>query len=617
MVKSLFDPSKNSCIIAKTKTGKRIAMNSHKLDKEQIHQIVEQIQLKVISIVKSKNDYEFQCVAGGATSIENNIVMMQVYMNEENMKLPKRVSKKINQLFIEELKKNTLKLKVEVNEGKYNESPFAPMANQHYSRFLISLLNALDVKYLDWLKLIHHLNNVQILELLKEFTSKAFFSNELRQFIKNDKNYSTALKTLTEEIYEEYADIHKKYNNVLYQTSTRLSNFINMDESITEDQTFCFSSNKIIQYITQDTGDYMDNWSRLRTVNTLTEFCIIKYNKFLNQIYMLQRKLTYIENACLIKDKIFTGIPVPDQVRLTGNSSLILDFPCVESVIDVYNVIVSLEESINISLKSTENTVNHISHHISKTIRPIENNANEKKVEIKSQPVLNTNESSDSKTNTTDYPIHNNSFGFFSPPSSGSITSEIKANALQKIKEIERREEKHRNRNKCETLSIAPTEMETNNEFIISVTLSDQNQEFNIFPLKTTKHIYICPDIDSIFSDANKCGAFKAIIGDARLLSQDSLGQNGIKLYGLDLMVVKCKAYNNERLLFTAHRIHHTNNYVFLCDGLVSHKEYELLLNNPKLLKKRAQEIKNKISINAARTIESNENEVSLRISFK
>jgi hypothetical protein len=576
--------------------------------------LIQQFQLKIITVIRANNSYDFQCVAGVVSSLEENILIMCIFMNEKEMKLSRRVTKKVNKVLNAEISRNKLKLRYEVREGEFNESPFlSPLKNQHYSLYLIRLLNQLGMKYIDWLEATKGMTDTEVVTLLRLCLDKALYQDELitlvlPEMVNEDLGFSLVLKNVISQILYEYQDISEKYLAACKNVFDRMKRLVNIDTG--NGYNFCVDHQDICDYLDQ-ADSLVETWSRASMLNALAESSIRHFNKFATQLFAMQKLLLLVEKSSINKDTIFKGIPESDQIILTGNSSLV---PNVDMVNEVYDNVESLANMIANSLASFQDMLQIFVPYLDSMKKNMnENNNNNNDMTFKKSSVKK--ESNDNvKSKSSSSSTYEAPFAFFHQAKS-DFTKEAKMNALQKIKEIERRADAHRNRNKSETAPDIKCEIQLNHKYRVSLDFSSVNKELEIFPFNDTKHIYICFDIDTVSPD-EKMQAYKSIVMQSRLLSQDSLGQNGIKLYCLDLLVVKCKTYNNERLLFTAHKIQGTDDHVFIADDLVTHKDYKALLNQPKSMQKRAQDIRDSVTVRLAGRIDLTQEDIPVRNMF-
>ncbi len=63
-----------------------------------------------------------------------------------------------------------------------------------------------------------------------------------------------------------------------------------------------------------------------------------------------------------------------------------------------------------------------------------------------------------------------------------------------------------------------------------------------------------------------------------KIIKKGSLGHNGIKIYGLDFLIIKNKKFPGEHLLYFSHPIDEGNSgYIFILHAVISHVDYEKL----------------------------------------
>jgi hypothetical protein len=82
-----------------------------------------------------------------------------------------------------------------------------------------------------------------------------------------------------------------------------------------------------------------------------------------------------------------------------------------------------------------------------------------------------------------------------------------------------------------------------------------------------------------------------------KVLPHNSLGQNGIKPYSLDLLIVKCKKHGKQHLTFVAHKLIGQPGYVYLPYEIINHTFYERLINEEGLLEKYANRCRQEVRV--------------------
>lgn len=569
--------------------------------------VLNTIQTAVMSYISQKNDVQFQEVAGMSGELDNEKFILEVFMKGEKIKLANRVFKQIIKLFIEAFRKNKIKIKLEVKQGDYHLSPFSPTANKHYPRFLVSVLTMSGIKLQDWLKQTEGLEDFDKYNLLLHYLDAIFYSPALFKLFnfelsKSDVSASFALKVFCKQIADEYDRICAAIMKISDANYSYLSKLVEVSMEGTE--SFTFKWDDIFSCLVKEVrGNLVAEWSAVKSFETYAKSNIRKYTKLVNQLTELLKKVSFLKGIHSKKEKLFEGIPEIDRIKVTGDSAFFENFPSIE-------MLERLDKEMRKDLAGQINNIYTNQYGIDQSMVYLKNHAvfgsaiDEELPEERSESEeISSSSAGDNEKNTSDssstmHLIQESSLGLFAP-NEPSTTKEAKLEALEKIKKSEQRQEMHGNRHEKKEVVNSIEKVKPHNEYFISISTEEKKQEMKIIPVRNTKHLYLCTDLGEIFPSnlKEKIEAFQSVAEECRMLCQISLGQNGIKNYGLDLLVVKCKKYNNERLLFRAHRIQDTDDYVYLADKLVSHEEYEEHLKQPKNMKVDADKIRQSLVV--------------------
>ena len=209
-----------------------------------------------------------------------------------------------------------------------------------------------------------------------------------------------------------------------------------------------------------------------------------------------------------------------------------------------------------------------------------------------------------------------------------NLASEYKELVKQKIAAEERRAKAHKDRHQSSqdsstlnTANKAENFSKNSHEKSLYICFTQKNNthpdHIKAFLLNGTSHLNLaCEGYEEHIFPKDKFKAFQTTVLGGKLLSQDSLGKNGIKIYGLDCLIVKCKKFPAEHLLFIAHRIDNTEDYVYLPHEIISHEKYEKLLNNKNMRVTTAVNAREGVSVTAS-TKELNPVSISEKLSGK
>jgi hypothetical protein len=84
-----------------------------------------------------------------------------------------------------------------------------------------------------------------------------------------------------------------------------------------------------------------------------------------------------------------------------------------------------------------------------------------------------------------------------------------------------------------------------------------------------------------------------------KIIKRDSLGQNGLKIYGLDFLIAKNKKLSSEHLIFISHPLENgSSGHIFIPFDVVSHTFYEKLLDDKMLLRNTVDSARNALRVN-------------------
>lgn len=192
--------------------------------------------------------------------------------------------------------------------------------------------------------------------------------------------------------------------------------------------------------------------------------------------------------------------------------------------------------------------------------------------------------------------VHNNT-------PSVSLTFECKREAQQLLALQEQRLAKKSNRKGTKAATdnkeskSAPMDNTTTKIFSVTLTSGSSVQAVKAQSLVANANIYLSTDVIGNIVIDEKMKAFLGTADRMKILKQFSLGKNGIKIYGLDLLIAKNKKFPSEHLIFISYPVENNNGYVFLPYQIVKHHEYEGYLDDEIALEKLVSSARNAIKV--------------------
>jgi len=350
----------------------------------------------------------------------------------------------------------------------------------------------------------------------------------------------------------------------------------------------------------------------LLTVKTLLEDSLEEFHLLLHKLNESLTQARAIKKAYENFVDVFAGISNNDILVIMGTTQFFYGFNVNKVAVTIKNYEINLN-IVQQNLSALDRGISYVKKGLSNInilICESKKNIEMKRNNIIQYEILNeyqnedgdndersenenTNESSSEKS-LEEISITRSPCTLFSEP---SLTTQVKRLALEKIKKAEEKQDirKHRKKNEQTNLTLSGNENQQNDNdnFTIYLSHREETRVANIFPLAETKHLFLCCDMSFIKpNNADKLDAFQKTALLSKTLTRDSLGCNGIKIYGLDFLIVKCKAFPGEHLLCFPHRIGNTDHFVYVPAEIISHQKYEEYLNNRAALKQRASKEK-------------------------
>lgn len=412
--------------------------------------------------------------------------------------------------------------------------------------------------------------------------------------------------------------------------TTNLSNLttitINFTESIAqyiqleqENDSFTFIWNNVIKKIL-GTGTLLQQSSQLLLLNSFLED-IIEETKLL--LPVMEKDL----QACMVLShvyekfhEIFAGVSSQDQKKILQSDQLFalfkiedinhfiskyhLNMDHLKTNIDAYErglAIISIYRNILDMRINTEIIENQDENELeTPKVGPLENQDEDAlgipKVELLT---LNNNTPTTATPSTPSNYANNPCVLFSSGPSYSfsqptSLTYECQKDSLEKIKKAEEKKLKKEQKTKeKKTLNENENPLQMiektidKDKSLIYISKNNETIEAEMFHL-SGKFIFLCCDMQFVKSaNKEKLAIFQSAASTFKILKRDSLGVTGIKIYGLEFLIVKSTQDPGHHLLCFPHLITGTNKYVYLPAEIATHQEYKnYLINRTQLIAK-------------------------------
>lgn len=182
-------------------------------------------------------------------------------------------------------------------------------------------------------------------------------------------------------------------------------------------------------------------------------------------------------------------------------------------------------------------------------------------------------------------------------------THEYKKIAQEKIQQAEMAAEARKNRapvsNRSEVSNKIPENEKSNeaesSDLILNVETKHQAHTIHCSPISKSLNLYFSFDIDIYPMD--EFTSFKKTALNEKKLQRSNLGSPGVKIYGLNCMIVKNKQYPGKHLLCIAHPIPGSEGYVYLPYQIITHERYETLIKNEAELERVANQARASVTI--------------------
>lgn len=172
--------------------------------------------------------------------------------------------------------------------------------------------------------------------------------------------------------------------------------------------------------------------------------------------------------------------------------------------------------------------------------------------------------------------------------SSSSEQKEIKAEAADKLKIERKKLEKRQARasaaaqNAGGSSAAADSPLESPWDHFFYQLSHEDLQEIPAIQIPNTRYLYLAYNITNTTISPTILETYKPLIQEARTLSRTSSRQSGIKIFGEWIALKKVK--KGDRLICIIREIPDSPLKVYLPAAVLSHKEYEKLIDNPAIL---------------------------------
>lgn len=528
---------------------------------------------------------------------QGNFIISIFLINPENMdnklkkNIERRVKKSLHKIMVKYIKKEMTYSVQFLNcaENVYCQTTTTEVLNQILDNMASILpLTRKNLKDLESMTdenklFLIRFELVSLVEVLKKDFPNVF----------NKKKHILS-EAILSQCYEITVNIAGKNNNHMSALVDNLTKRIKQYSVgiIAQEEKTIFYWEKIIKIIHESKKSLFEKSCQFQLLAAFMEdyieeakVLILKMEKDLNYLMALVK---------LYKDinQVFDNVSEIDVVRICGSNQLLNLFSvelAQEAIVMIVNNITHLKEAMAhftsdiIMMDEEMEKIELLQSEVS-IVKSAEYTKTQTLVqEIKSNK---TNELSESISSPSSSIIANNHCTLF--PSQYSLTHQYRNDALIKIKEEEQKERHRKNRKNGQTqptvLSLPQSLnlQDEENKFTIYISSKDQTKEADVFPL-SGKFIYFCCDMQWVKALKAKSDAFQATALLGKVLRRGSLGVNGIKMYGSDFLIVKCKDYPAEHLLCCPFPIE-TNKLVYLPVEIISHQKYNDYLRNRSLL---------------------------------
>lgn len=355
-----------------------------------------------------------------------------------------------------------------------------------------------------------------------------------------------------------------------------------------------------------------ENYSCLLNLIEKNEIALANFNKILNDIELFITKLNACVTICEKISKMCKGMTVEEQKEILCAS---------------YNDVFQITEpltNIGIGIISQKNTINTAKEKITLDLSNTHNEFVQLKKLIKEKQKSLRLEQRTSASNSTVIQVENVSIienrqypsTFFSTgytnPNNSNFNKETKEEAREKIEKKEKRKEIKQKRNPAKSSSQLNTTKNTNKPLnsdnaIIFLNYANHKNKTQTKKIKAIKFgdlgLLISTDIVTgvpIDYNSSELTTFLNTTNRLKILTKDSLGQNGIKMMGrLHGIFVKNKKFPDRHLWLIAHPIDDPRStHVYIPHEIISHRKYENFIKNYQQLKNSADVVRKGISIN-------------------
>ena len=443
---------------------------------------------------------------------------------------------------------------------------------------------------------------------LEPYLRKAIFTNDFVSAVPNFKKYnhpleSPALYDLLINIFENLKEIQEKsevlMDSLIYQFKKYSSVEIQFNTSGGKNVYIMFE--RAIDVIAKSVDDPVKKWSTYLTLKNFLEDYegnrVYLANHATNELKKAKILVKSVENLIAVFDKI----PESEYLKILGSTTIFTSLPTPKQTTDLVHVCELLQEANLTNLNQLDSAIK-LFEFVLKMANPFlpqhkkkkpenTNTSEEQLVENKAPAILHKQEVI-SAVLTPELPASSKSMvvpeeiasatpvkhevnpqTFFANGSQSptkSLTSIIKQEAKekiakQKIKTTKPATGKHIEHQNS-TAESASDQSAEKTVYFHSENNPDEPIAAKAFLLPGMKHIYFCCDAKHMQAEnLALIKEFQQIARQGIILARNSLGQEGIKMYGLNFAYLKSlsKNFAAHRMLCIAHQIEGTNLHVY------------------------------------------------------
>lgn len=485
---------------------------------------------------------------------------------------------------------------VELKKGETQQS-LLPRAV--LEKFQINLKNKSIYTEEDWSRLTTCENDNNRLRILITIFDAIIFTPEINQQLAIRSNNQLA-KTINAKLLQfenfnkslckqflEYDDTMRKIVNTLVNKMSEYTQVTYQNRTHTQ---HVFDFDAIIANIQKSSNDPIFIWSDITLLITLLEDYLEVAQELKNNFILLQKHLLLSQRVNENITEILKGINQEHREILLGGNR---DTELINAILKAQKRVKSNLENMERSVAFFQNKLPAIIFHLSSVYQDSETIKKSEELQYagaRSEPIPIEYPSKPTENNHAQYTQTLFNTAFSEEPVNTSSTKESKAAAARLIAKQKKKEESRSSR--TGQLTVFPNLKETNtnpttssnNQISLHLSRDSVELELTAHRLNNMNNVYISYDVPpwlTLTIDV-KLRRFLATARRLKALQLNSLHQNGIKVYGLHMLIVKNIKHPGEHLLFLSHEFE--SKHIFVPEEIISHQKYEDLLNNKTLL---------------------------------